>query len=185
MKIAVAAVACLFFLPQFVGAEPMHISALQGLEVNSGQTITADLNGRKGVVVVFLSAVCPCSNSHVSELAALSKEHSDFAFYGVHSNADEGKELSQNYFQAAKLPFPIIADSVAKIADSYRPKRTPHAYVVLTNGEVVYQGGVSSSQDFGSAEHRYLRDALEDIKQNKRVKNPRSRPLGCEISRGK
>lgn len=139
----------------------------------------------KPMVVVFLSAKCPCSNSHINELNSLSKEFSNFNFVAVHSNIDEDKKLAKEYFILAKLAFPIISDSSHKIADQFKALKTPHSFVINSQGEALYRGGVSDSSDCSKAEKLYLRLALEDIKQNRPVKVAMGRALGCNITRVK
>jgi hypothetical protein len=136
-----------------------------------------------GAVVVFLSAKCPCSDSHIEELVDLHKKFSRFRFLAVHSNTDEAKELTKNYFSRLKLPFTVVRDSDAKIADALKANKTPHAYLFNYKGDVVYQGGVSSSQHLASADHRFLREALDDLSHKRQVNTKWGRTLGCAISR--
>jgi thioredoxin-related protein len=139
--------------------------------------------GSKGLVVVFLSAICPCSNSHLSELKALATEFPQFHFVGVHSNTDETKATTQDYFRAAALPFPVIQDSAGKLAAEYKANKTPHAFVVNPNGEIVFRGGVSDSHIFSESHHKYLREALTDLHNGRAVATAEVRSLGCAISR--
>jgi peroxiredoxin len=163
----------------------MNLERIQGIDLYTQQEITVSPSGEKnkGLVVLFLSARCPCSNSHVVELKKLSTEFTDFQFVAVHSNRDEPRDMVEKYFSTQELKFPILQDQKNKLADLYKAYKTPHSYVVLADGSVVYQGGVSSSHDFKSAEKNYLRSALEDIKNNIKVKTPEGRTLGCVISR--
>jgi hypothetical protein len=139
--------------------------------------------GKKGLVVVFLSAACPCSNSHLEELRDLEKKYTDFHFVGIHSNRDEERDFSQAYFKKAALPFPVLQDHQAKWADELKAFKTPHAYVILPDGKVAYQGGVSDSHELKEAHRKYLREALDDLTQDRPVKTPRARAVGCVISR--
>lgn len=157
----------------------------------SGQSVTEDLHvqvggaTKKGLVVVFLSAICPCSNSHLVELKSLKKDYPDFDFIGVHSNTDENKELTSSYFKTANLPFPVVQDSGAKLADEFKALKTPHVFVILSDGKTAYQGGVSSSRHFDDkTDRKYLREALDDLSAGRKVKTPEGRTLGCVISRG-
>lgn len=160
------------------------LSVVQAPDIRSGHEVKVTAAGKKGVVVIFLSAHCPCSNSHVQELAALQSEYPEFAFVGVHANADESRSETLAYFQKTHLSFPVVRDVGQKLADQYRAFKTPHAFVVLNDGRIVYRGGVSSSHSFQSAEHKFLREALEDIRQNRMIKIPEGRTLGCAIARG-
>jgi len=170
------------FAPIAHGAK-WNLEQLKGRDVTSGTAVSLDLKGRKGAVVVFLSAVCPCSNSHIKELTTLPKDFPEFAFLGVHSNTDEAKDPTQAYFKTAKLPFPVVQDSGAKIADEFKAYKTPHAFVVKPDGEVLYQGGVSSSRNFENADRKFLREALDDLQNGRAVKTPEGRTLGCVIAR--
>ncbi len=158
---------------------------MTGKSVIDSQQIKVGELSKKGLVVVFLSAVCPCSNSHLVELKKLKSEFSDFDFVGIHSNTDEGKDLTSSYFKAANLPFPVIQDSGAKLADEFKALKTPHVFVVLKDGSTAYQGGVSSSRHFDDkADRKYLREALGDLSAGHKVTTPEGRTLGCVISRG-
>ena len=93
--------------------------------------------GNKGTVVVFLSAKCPCSDSHVPVLKKLAEEFKDFSFVAIHSNADEQIDSSKSYFETAKLPFPVLQDEKSKIADEYRAFKTPHVFVLSPEGKIL------------------------------------------------
>jgi len=139
----------------------------------------------KGTVVIFLSAKCPCSNSHIAELKTLPERYKDFKFVAIHSNVDEDKTTTKKYFTALALPFPVIQDEKAGFADAFKAFKTPHAYVLSPEGEILFQGGVTNSADGASAKIHYLADALEDLSQNRKIKTTMARTLGCVILREK
>lgn len=157
---------------------------ITGVELSTGKNVTVSSENKKGLVVVFLSAKCPCSNSHVIEITNLAKEFTDFNFVAVHSNKDEPIDLTKEYFVNTKLPFAVIQDQDTKIADDFKAFKTPHAYIILADNKVAYQGGVSDSNNFAESKKKYLREALTDINDNKPVRTPEGRTLGCSISRG-
>lgn len=146
------------------------------------QTANKDL---KGTVVVFLSAKCPCSDSHIAELKALAEKYKDFKFVGIHSNVDEDLALSKKYFTAQALPFAVLQDEKAKLADAFKAFKTPHAYVISPAGDLIFQGGVTNSASGKEAKIHYLADALEDLQQNRKIKTAEARTLGCVILREK
>ena len=134
-------------------------------------------------MAVFLSARCPCSNSHVEELKKLSREYPDFNFVAIHSNTDEDSTLSIPYFKEQNFSFPVIEDKNTMLADQFKAFKTPHAFVINAKGDFLYQGGVSNSADCQKADRFLLREALVDIHQNKKVRTPEGRTLGCVIVR--
>lgn len=166
-----------------IAALPQTLS-IQGELLLTGQKTKVDSVGKKGLVVVFMSAKCPCSNSHNAELTDLSQTYKDFNFVVIHSNTDEGENVSKPYFTKANFPFPVIEDRKAELADQLKAFKTPHAYVFSTEGSVLYEGGMSNSKDLAKAERKYLREALADVQAGQKVRTPEGRTLGCFISRG-
>lgn len=158
-------------------------STISGKNIVTNEVTSVSAEGKKGLVVIFLSAKCPCSNSHIAELKSLSHDYPEFNFVGVHSNVDEAVELSKTYFMNESLPFTVVQDVNAAMADQYKAFKTPHAFVVQADGKILYQGGVSSSKTFAKAEHKFLREALENIHLGQAVATPEGRTLGCSIAR--
>ncbi len=157
---------------------------VMGENLLTGEKVRVSAEGKKALVVTFLSARCPCSNSHIGELKELAKTYSDFSFVAIHSNVDEPKSESKPYFEKAALPFPVIEDQAAELADQFRALKTPHAFVISQTGDRLYQGGVSSSMTFLKAEKKVLREALDDLQNSRAVRTPQARALGCAIARG-
>lgn len=177
----------LVFLILTLGAGPLEALVnpqIHGRDIVTGQESTVASTG-KGLVVVFLSAKCPCSKSHTGELAELAREFKEFGFVGVHSNMDETEELAKAYFTELKLPFPVVRDVDAKIADRFKALKTPHAFVLAPSAETLFQGGMSDSKDCADAGRRYLREALSALREGKIPKERSVRTLGCAIVRRK
>lgn len=172
----------ILFLSMFFAAS-LASAALTGKDLLTGQT-TDIAPGGKGTVLVFLSARCPCSNSHVAALRSLAKEFKAFSFVAVHSNVDESPDEAKVYFKGADLPFTVLQDEGTKIADEYKALKTPHAFILSPEGRILYKGGVTNSNRAEKADQFFLREALTDIQADRPVKVSEGRALGCNISRG-
>ncbi len=171
--------------PVTLSANTEKLSRFSAAEISTGLPVLVEAkNQKKGLVVVFLSARCPCSNSHVTELSKLSKEYPDYLFIGLHSNQDESLEESKSYFNGAHLPFKVLQDEKAELADRFGAFKTPHSYVISPSGDLLYKGGISSSNNFENSKNKFLREALEDISAGKKIRTPEGRTLGCAIARG-
>lgn len=157
-------------------------AAIEGRDLLQDKKIEVKA-GAKGTVALFLSAKCPCSNSHLARVRQLTKDFPDFAFVAIHANADEPLALSKEYFAKANLGIPVIEDEKDKLADQFKALKTPHAYVIAPDGKVLYRGGVTNSANGETAERQYLREALEDVSAARTVRTPASRTLGCVIAR--
>lgn len=159
-------------------------TSIRGRDLFSEKTLTV-APAPKGMVVVFLSARCPCSNSHVAIIKELAQEFKSFAFVAVHSNTDEELTQTRDYFKQAAFSFPVIQDDQAKLADQYKASKTPHVFVFSPQGKILYKGGVTSSAQAQNADQNFLREALRDLQNDKPVRVAESRTLGCAINRGK
>ena len=165
----------------FVNA-PSEIKG-ENLITGASQSIFVKESKEKGTVIIFMSAKCPCSNSHVSVLKKVADQHKDFQFVVVHSNTDETVKESAEYVKKANLPFAVIQDDGAKIADQLKAFKTPHVFVINNKSEILYQGGVTDSSNGESASKNFLNEALNQIAENKPVVVAQGRTLGCVISR--
>lgn len=134
-------------------------------------------------VVVFLSARCPCSNRHIGEIQSLKSEYPQYQFIAVSANPEETLEEVKKYFQEKEIGFPILRDQSQSLANKFKANKTPHAFVLNSKGNLLYAGGVTSSHDPESAQHKYLREALSDISEGKKVRVTETRSLGCTITR--
>lgn len=138
---------------------------------------------KKNVVVVFVSANCPCSASHEGILNDLSNQFPQFQFVAVHSNIDEDQKTTQEHFKGSSLKFPLIQDEHSKLANRFGAVKTPHAYVLNEEGKVIYQGGVTDSHVGPTAKKQYLKEVLTDISEGKAPRVKETRSLGCYIQR--
>lgn len=157
----------------------------ENLATTGNVSVETTNKNTKGTVVVFLSASCPCSDSHVAGLTTLAEKYKEFKFVGIHSNIDESLAMSKKYFAAQSMSFPVIQDDKAVFADAFKALKTPHAYILSPSGEILFQGGVTNSANGKDAKVHYLADALEDLRQDRKIKNTNARTLGCAIMREK
>lgn len=180
---------CGFYsIPWFThAAETLPLQELYGqtlpeLKAFSIQDLKKD-SEPQGYVVTFMSAVCPCSNSHVEELKSLAQTYPDYKFIFVHSNGSEPHAQAAPYFASKDLDFPVISDPQARIADLFKALKTPHTFLLNSKGEVLYKGGVSDSAHFPNAKKHFLKDALASVSQGQSPKVKHGRTLGCQIIR--
>lgn len=155
-----------------------------GPELYQNTSITFPKQSAKATVVVFLSATCPCSVSHEKSIKNLSEKYSKegFEFIAVHSNQNESVELAKLHFKTAGLPFPVVEDRGASIANNLKALKTPHVYIIK-NDQIVYEGGVDDSNNAAEAKNPYLANALAELIENKPITVAKTRALGCQIKR--
>ena len=134
-------------------------------------------------VVIFLSKDCPCSKGNLDYINQLSLKFKNIKFIGVHSKKYSTNEDVEQYLADKKLNFPIYNDPDLKIADQFKALKTPHAFIVATNGEIIYNGGITNTTFPDHAKTAFLKDALTDVQGQKLPSPAETKTLGCFIVR--
>ena len=127
-----------------------------------------------GTVITFLSTKCPCSNSHLPHLLELQKDFPQFSFIGIHSDKMGKKGDVQAFFKEKKVTFPVLLDSKLKLANAFKAIKTPHVFVINSEGQLLFHGGLTNSANFKFAKKLYLREALNKIKRKEPLEKLRS-----------
>jgi hypothetical protein len=174
------------FLFSTVSLANHHISSVKVHEtgLSNEEKILSFQDATKPTVVIFISKDCPCSKGNLSYINKLADEFKQFNFFGIHSKKLTSDTDLLAYLSDKKLSFKVYNDSDLKIADDFKALKTPHAFVLNTKGEVVYSGGVTSSTFPENAKSFFfLKDALNEFLQTKKIVNDETKTLGCYIAR--
>jgi peroxiredoxin len=134
----------------------------------------AGLSDRKAVVVVFLGAGCPIARASAPRLAELCRVFGPrgVAFLALDANAQDSPADLAAFADERQLPFPILKDPDAAVADSFGAERTPEAFLLDVGRAVRYRGRIDR-----------LAPALEEVLGGRPVSSPVTRVAGCRIGR--
>lgn len=175
----------------------MHyiLSLIFLLQYSWSQLITPqdfENNKSQHKVLVFVSDVCPCSQSHLSHLNQLAKQYPQIPIFAVISEkvSAEHKKESDEYFSEKNFKFPVINDPKQSLVKKYNALKTPHATILANTGKelkVIYQGGVTNGSEFTSSTIHYLEENLKTLTNSgsnvEALKYKNGLSLGCYISR--
>src|SRR5207253_2839340 len=91
-----------------------------------------DFAKNKAVAVVFLGTACPVNNAYLPTLADLHKEYAakGVAFVGINSVGIDTTQAVADHAKANEIPFPVLKDVGAKVADLFGAKRTPEVFLL-------------------------------------------------------
>jgi peroxiredoxin len=157
-----------------------------------GKEVTpATFKGKKAVVVVFLSFECPVSKSYSPLLAELHRKYADkgVAFLGVDSSDDESAAEIAKLAREYKLPFAVLKDDKQSVADAFKAKTVPEAFVLDHNAVLRYRGRIDNAysarlkRNPRTTSHDLSR-ALDELLAGKSVSQPATKAVGCPIARG-
>jgi mono/diheme cytochrome c family protein len=141
------------------------------------------------VVVLFLGTECPVNNLYLSTLTHLQKHYASqgVVFVGINSNAQDDSAAVARHATAAGLPFVVLKDVAAKVADRFAAERTPEAFVLDETRTVRYRGRIDDRYDKGvqrpQATHHDLADAIDAVLAGKTVAQAVTEAAGCPIAR--
>ena len=154
-------------------------------DVNGKTRSFNDLNGKKGVVLIFLSAQCPVVKAYTERINQLAKDYTakGINIVGVNANSTENAEAFQKMATERGHGFPILMDKGNIIADKLGANYTPEAYFFNAKGELLYHGRIDNDRNGTNITENNLRDALEATLSGKEIAKTEAKGFGCSIKR--
>ena len=150
----------------------------------------AEWSSKRAVVLIFVSTDCPLSNRYVPELKRIEGAFAarGVAFYAVQGDATVAVSDVQRHAKEFAYTFPYLLDPSESLASYTGATVTPQAAVLSPGGEVLYLGRIDNRlEDFGQERvvvtKFELREALDAVLAGKPVPQPRTKALGCAITR--
>jgi peroxiredoxin len=133
-----------------------------------------------GVVILFLSTICPYSNYYndlIRDMAAEFAKRS-VLFVGVNSGKLETIDEVRAHAREHGHVFDIIKDSDSRIAELLDARRTPEVFLVDSRGTLRYHGRIASK--ISSPD---LKNALESFLAGRPIRPAETKAFGCTIPR--
>ncbi len=142
--------------------------------------------GNRPLALVFMDTTCPISNRYVprlNELAAAARE-AGVDFYGVLSDPTLGVAEARTHHEEYALEFPVLFDSAGDLAAKLAPTHVPEAFVVNSDGRVLYRGRVDDQFESPTVLRQIVssHDLLESIQaagKGETREPSRTEPVGC------
>jgi peroxiredoxin len=145
--------------------------------------------GARAVVVLFLGTECPVSNAYVPVLTALYEKYRgrEVVFVAINSNVQDDAAEVARHAREYGVPFPVLKDKGTEVADHFRARRVPEAFVLDGNLTARYRGRIDDRFARGvkrpQATTHDLAAALDDVLAGKAVRTPVTEVSGCPIGR--
>lgn len=133
-----------------------------------------------GVVVLFLSTICPYSNYYNDLIRDMAGEFGKrgVVFVGVNSGPLEKAEEARAHALAHGHRFDIIKDADDRIADLFDARRTPEVFLLDSRGILRYHGRIASK--ISSPD---LKSAIEAFLDGRPIRPAETKAFGCAIPR--
>ena len=160
-------------------------------DVVSGKTIRLDsFNGRKGLLVMFLSRHCPYVQHVREELARIGKQYGELGIGIVAISANDISKYPEDapgrlmqMAEEAGFTFPFCYDETQETARAYSAACTPDFFLFDQDRRLVYRGQLDGSRPGNNVPvtGTDLRAALDAVLSGKPVAADQKPSLGCNI----
>ena len=169
------------------------LRALRGLSAKADEDGAKPPEG-KVVVLDFWSIRCPISVGWEARLKEICARYSarGVVFVAINSNRageDQGTherdEDIKAYCKKHAIPYRVLIDEKARVADVYGAARTPDIFVVGQKGTIRYTGLIDTDHRISDPEKRrdYLAEALDAVLAGEEPEVRDIAPKGCSIKR--
>jgi alkyl hydroperoxide reductase subunit AhpC len=136
-------------------------------------------------VVVFLSTVCPVSNSYNLRMKELYRDYAPkgVKFQFLNANQNESQVEVEDHARSVGFPFPVMKDANNVIADRLGAEYTPESFVIDREGAVRYRGRIDDAQNPARVRQSSLRLAIDAVLAGRDAPTPETKAFGCTIKR--
>lgn len=168
-----------------VGEKASSIIGLLDLHGNS-RTL-ADYRPAKLRVLVFLGTECPVANVYLPVLMNMEKElrFSDVQFLAVYPHATETIDEIAAHSYDRNIPFPVLKDLNAELAESLGVEKVPTVCVIDGEDKLRYRGRIDDQIGISTRRPKATRDdlkeAIKELLSNKEVTTSETLADGCLI----
>ncbi len=158
--------------------------------ITGEQVKLSKAQGVNGTVIMFICNHCPYVKHVNAELTRLANDYKEkgIQFIAINSNNVEQYPVDspENMIITAsenQYPFPYLFDKTQEVAKAYHAACTPDFYLFDENLELVYRGQLDDSRPGNHipVTGQSLRDALENLLDNKPISPVQKPSLGCNI----
>ena len=173
------------------------VTASNGLEIGStvesfslpdtdGKMHTLDsLRGKKGTVIVWLSAQCPVVAAYkdrINEIAAAYKDKG-INFIGINSNATEDLTWVKSNMAEFGYKFPMLIDKGNVLADKWGATVTPEVYFLDNKNVLKYHGAIDNDRSGKNIQEQFLKTAFDSALSGKAIEKTKTAAFGCTIKK--
>ena len=148
---------------------------------------------KNGLLIIFTSNTCPFVikwEDRYTIVEELAKKNNLGLVY-INSNykkrdGDDSFEKMKEHAKKYNYRFPYLLDEKSQLANSFGAKTTPHIFMFNKNLQLVYKGAIDDNyEDINKVKEFYLKDAMEQLANGKKIKVSETDPVGCSIKRFK
>ncbi len=195
LRLALAPVLLAAPLAAAAFADPLALGApapradVKMKSVDGKELSIANVQGKKGTLVVFSCNHCPWAQAWESRIVELGNTYAKRGIGVIVINANDPAAYPEDGFDVMvkrakerKMAYPYVVDATSDVARAFGASKTPEAFLFGADGKLVYRGTVDdNAREPEKVEKRWLKDALEAVSSGKPVPVADTKAFGCSI----
>lgn len=156
-----------------------------------GQThsLEALLQTHRAVAVIFSCNHCPYVQAWEDRMKAIQVDYREQGVVLAAIGSNDAEKYPDDDFEAMKtraeqeeFNFLYLRDESQAVARAYGATRTPHVFLLDSDGILRYRGAIDDNHESAQAVRaHYLRDALDAVLAGQPVKIGATNEVGCTI----
>jgi len=174
--------------PLAIGSQaPMADMKMKSVD---GKTVSiADVQGKKGTLVVFTCNACPWAKAWETRIVEIGNAAAKQGVGMIAINSNDPDVQAEDGFDAMKkrakdrgIQYPYVVDATSELARAFGATRTPEAFLFDAKGKLVYHGTIDDNpHEPDKVQSRYLKDAVTAVASGKSPSVAETKAFGCSI----
>jgi thioredoxin-related protein len=178
----------LILLLSTLSLSAQSLSDINLVDAVTGKSIKIqnEVKGR-GLILIFQTLDCPFGKMYESRIIALRSKYTSqgFNFILVDPGTKDDPTSMKNYIDESGINTPFLLDSEFSLTTHFGITKIPEV-VVLTpvsgGASIRYRGAIdNNAQAEGSANSRFLDNALDQLLKGEDPVPSQARPVGCNV----
>ena len=189
----------LIFVPFILSASIETGSKAPDFELMDSNGNKVKLSGFQGkrVILEWTNHGCPFVDKHYKtgnmQNTQIEAKENDYIWLSIISSAPgtqgyvSSQEANQLTSSRGAQPSHVLFDPEGIVGKSYGAKSTPHMYIIDKRGSLRYQGAIDDAGGRGfmfkdlSQATNYVKEAIKEINENRKISFPATKPYGCSV----
>ena len=147
------------------------------------------LNDKKALIIIFSCNHCPYVQAYEGRIKRIQNEYKDKGVTVVAINSNEDKNYPDDSFEnmkkraaEQKFNFLYLRDEDQSVARAYDATHTPEIFLFDKERKLAFHGKIDDNwQEPNKVQNHYLKNALNELLEGKKISVPETFTIGCTI----
>lgn len=158
------------------------------LPATDGNFYSNEASDKDALIVMFSCNHCPYVRAYEDRIMQIQEDYNENLMV-LAINANDAENYPDDSFDNMKtrarvknFNFPYLRDENQATAKAFDATHTPEIFLFDKERKLAYHGKIDDNwQEPGNVQSNYLRDALNEILEGKKVSIPETYSIGCTI----